>query len=681
MNIRSLIVILIITFGLLPVYSQNFDDDPLGLSHEYSMDFFESGIRALHTSRYEFAVSEFIKSLGYRDDNALSRFYLGEAYKKAGYERNALYTWNTLMSMGYESRFLKSRISYLYNRRGMLSDIYVDKNFVIRTELKGFYQGNTYASFLNPSQIAVDRNNRYYIASFTTGKVVEMDTNLDIMRNIITLNPPLSKPFGVAAASDGNIFVSDFGNDKILKINRFNVVTQEIGFKGISEGGLLGPQYLTLDEHDNIFVVDSGNVRINKYSNDGIALFSFGNRGEGKLESPAGMFYRNSELMVADRVRNEIIVFDASGNYLRAFGSEYLSKPYDITMDKIGRYIIVCEKKVWVYEPENSLWYIMDSLGERLERGVSIISDHEDNILLTDYNRSTVYILSLERRRYNNMYLNVEKVISGKYPDIHLLVRVEKDDMSTPVGITDRNITVFENNRHINSVGTGYTELLNNSADITVIYDNNPGMMKYKNEIKTVLNRWMLSKKDSTNVALVQANNGRSVFSNRSGSGRLEIIDAVENSIPSRITDKGDMFKNASYDMIDRFSKNSIVFLTNGAETGRDFELFKIEDIIQLAIHNDIKIYVVSFEEGRLSEIYRNMAERTGGDYYTVFRRNDLKDLFVRIEEKPSDYLVLSYVSRAMSRFGREPVNVEVEINYSGMKGEGNTIYYPPRRQ
>lgn len=154
----------ILVFCLISVFfafSQMVDDDPLGLASEYSADYFESGIRALHATRYELAISEFITSLGYKSDNSLSRLYLGEAYRKAGYERNALYTWNSLASMGYESRFLKGRIGYLYNRRGMLSDIYIDKNYIIRTEMKGYNEGAHFATFLNPSQIAVDRANNY----------------------------------------------------------------------------------------------------------------------------------------------------------------------------------------------------------------------------------------------------------------------------------------------------------------------------------------------------------------------------------------------------------------------------------------------------------------------------------------------------------------------------------------
>ncbi|MBR2317584.1 MAG: NHL repeat-containing protein [Spirochaetales bacterium] len=677
----------------LAVFSLSFaqQDDIFNLFPEYSKDYFENGVRAFHNTQYEMAISELVKSLSYQNENHLSRLFLGEAYRKAGYEKNALYAWNTLLSMGYENTGLKNKISYLYNRSGMLSDIFVDKNYIIRTDLRGHYEGENRVNFLNPGQIAVGRNNHYYLTSFSTGAVVELDANLEIVRSIMTANPILQKPFGVVEAKDGDIYVSDFAADKVFKINRFNVITQTIGFKGIGEGALLGPKYLTLDEYDNLYVVDSGNQRINKYNTDGIILNSFGNSGEGKLLEPGGMIYKNGEIFIADRKRKEIVVFDVSGNYLRAFGSDYLDVPYDLTIDKLGRFIIVCEKKIWVYEPDSGLTYVMDAIGERLQRGVSISVDMEDNILVGDFNSSRLFVMSLERRRYNSMYVNVERVISSKFPDVHLMVRVEKDDFSVPVGLTSKNITIYENNRHVPIVGLGYTQTLNETSDVALILDNNKKMVQFKDKVGVLIDRWMKSTEGNTNLLLANSvdmkssvakgniNKHRAVVSLPLGSSRLEFLDAVEHLSGVDVIDKGEMFKTVFYQMVERFSKKDVVFITNGEETGNDFEQFKIEDVIQFALNNDMRIHVVAFAEGNLSGVYKNMAHRTGGKYLSAYQQSETKDLLTQIEENKGKLYTLSYVSNSISRFGREPIDVEVEINYGGTKGVGTTIYFPPK--
>ena len=361
-----------------------------------------------------------------------------------------------------------------------------------------------------------------------------------------------------------------------------------------------------------------------------------------------------------------------------------------MTVDKLGRFIIVCEKKIWVYEPESGLTYVMDAMGERLQRGVSISVDMEDNILVGDFNSSRLFVMSLERRRYNSIYVNVERIISSKFPDVHLMVRVEKDDFSVPIGLTSKNITVYENNRHVPIVGLGYTKTLNETSDIALILDNNKKLLPFKDKIGVLVDRWMKAADSNTNLLLANnvdmksavngnLNRHRAAVSLPLGSTRLEFLDAIEHLSGVDVADKGEMFKTVFYQMTERFSKKDIIFITNGEETGNDFEQFKIEDVIQFALNNDIRIHVVAFADGNLSGIYKNMAYRTGGNYLSAYQQSETKDLLTEIESNKGKIYVMSYVSGATSRFGREPVDVEVEINYGGTKGVGTSIYFPPR--
>ena len=129
--------------------------------------------------------------------------------------------------------------------------------------------------------------------------------------------------------------------------------------------------------------------------------------------------------------------------------------------------------------------------------------------------------------------------------------------------------------------------------------------------------------------------------------------------------------------MISRFSKKSVIIFTNSIETGDDFKIFQIEDIISFAINNDISLYFVSFNDGGLTEIYRHIAEKTGGQYLRAHRSNSIHTLINDIEKTKINEIIFSYKSASVSRFGDEPISVIVEINYSGMTGVGKSIYYP----
>ena len=653
----------------------------IDLDYEYSLEYFQKGIRAFHNTEYELAIMNFLKSLGYKENNHKARYFLGEAYRKAGYEENALFVWNSLLSIGYEDKSLKNKISYLYHKRGMLTDIYIDKDYILKEDIKGYYNDKTIPLFLKPSQITIDRNNHYYIASFLTGMVAEIDQNFKIVRNYTSPYPKIEKPFGVAVDKDGFVYISDFKNDVVLKMNKLNIIEKQIGFKGIGEGGLLGPKYLLLDDDENLYVSDSGNNRINKYKKDGEFLFSFGTEkdGDGDLKSPSGIFYDNGKIYVCDRDTNRVVVFDKSGNYLNYFGDQNLSEPYDITKDKLGRFLILCKDKLWAYEEDNSLWYIIDAIGDRLQRGTSIITDIEGNILLTDFNSGRLLALALERHRYSNLNVNIERVYSQKFKEVHFTMTIENDDGVNPTGINASNIVVYENGKIVPLIGTSFTEEKNSISDITIIYDKTKNMARVKDDIKITVDKWIKSMNKKTNVCLVSANEDNPIIENDFGSGRLSILDSFDEKSSSSYTDKGFAIKFGSYHMLNRFSKKSIILITDGGETGKDFEKFKIDDCINFANNNDIKIYVMSFGDSGFSEIYKYMAKKTGGDYYRVYKRSDLQDLFKKIENSKGREMVVSYKSRSTSRFGDEPISIYAEINYNGMKGIATSTYYPGR--
>ena len=670
--IASLFLILFNSF----VFSQDID-----LPKEYSMDEFQNGIRALHNTEYERAITFFIKSLGYNEDNQLARYFLGESYRKAGYDKNAIFVWNNLLSLGYRERSLRDKIEYLYNKRGMLHEININKAFVLKEDIKGYYQDTVSPLFIKPSQISVDKNNHYFIASFLTGLVVELDPNFNLVKNHFPLTEKIKKAFGVVVDKEGYLYVSDFENNVVVKFDKYGVIKAKIGFKGISKGALLGPEYLLIDDEDNLYVVDSGNHRINKYKKDGDILFSFGNEisGNGKLDKPAGLFYYNNNIYVCDKESNRVVVFDKSGNYISSFGEGRLKSPYDITRDNFNRFLILCEKEIWVYEEENSLWYILDAIGNRLERGTSITLDRENNILVSDFNTSRLFVLSHERERYVNLNVNIERVFSQNFPDVHLSLSVEKDDFTIPSGIDQSNITIFENGKIVSMVGKTFTGERDQRTDIMIIYDNNTEMSVYKNDIKIIIDNWLKNINPMTTVGLVAFKGDDAVLLNDLGSARLSILDSIDSCGFERKTDKSAAIKLSAYHMLKRFSKKNIILITNSKETGDDFNNFKIENSISFVENNNIPVHIVSFNEGQLSEIYQYISKKSDGDYYRAYKSGDLKNLVKKIENKKGKEIIFSYTSNAISRFGDEPISVTVEVNYGGMNGVGKTIYYPSR--
>ena len=103
------------------------------------------------------------------------------------------------------------------------------------------------------------------------------------------------------------------------------------------------PQQIAVDDERNIYVADTGNSRIQKFTNDGEFLSSWGTNGfeNGELQSPVGIAIYENNVYVVDKMQNTIQKFDNDGNFILkwgGFGSEngLFIEPQGITINSSG---------------------------------------------------------------------------------------------------------------------------------------------------------------------------------------------------------------------------------------------------------------------------------------------------------------------------------------------------------
>ena len=93
------------------------------------------------------------------------------------------------------------------------------------------------------------------------------------------VNASLREPFNTAVDASGNVYIADFFNHRIRKVDTSGDITTYAGtglagFTG--DGGqatsakLLSPSDVVLDSQGNLYIVDSGNNRIRKVDTGGI---------------------------------------------------------------------------------------------------------------------------------------------------------------------------------------------------------------------------------------------------------------------------------------------------------------------------------------------------------------------------------------------------------------------------
>lgn len=143
-------------------------------------------------------------------------------------------------------------------------------------------------------------------------------------------------PVGVCTTSDGSIYVADTGNNRIVKFNPFGYFIKSWGIEGTGDGEFRQPCFIASDSQDNIYVVDRVNSRIQKFDKHGTFITKWGTNGgvsvedplenwgiaDGDLFLPVGIAIDNHDnVYVTDSSNNRVQKFNSNGIFIRKWGN------------------------------------------------------------------------------------------------------------------------------------------------------------------------------------------------------------------------------------------------------------------------------------------------------------------------------------------------------------------------
>jgi uncharacterized protein (TIGR03663 family) len=255
----------------------------------------------------------------------------------------------------------------------------------------------------------------------TVPQVSQAVTEDPYLANMIQLPPQISfgvagsepgafsAPRGIAVAPDGSLYVADSRNNRI---EHFSSQGQLIGVWGsygnvadntAASGTFNEPWGVAVGPDGDVYVADTWNYRIQKFTPDGQFITMWGVSGGGEspfaFYGPRGLaFDPSGNLYVADTGNNRIVIFTQDGEYVSQFGSigmelGQLDEPVDIAVDSTGSVYVTdtWNQRVQVFAPTGDMnfypvnsWDVSAWYGRSVDNKPFIAVDEAGNVFITD---------------------------------------------------------------------------------------------------------------------------------------------------------------------------------------------------------------------------------------------------------------------------------------------------------
>jgi uncharacterized protein (TIGR03663 family) len=224
-----------------------------------------------------------------------------------------------------------------------------------------------------PRAVAVDGDGNIYVADSGNNRVVVFDPGGGFIRewgSTCKLDTgegcanggaaQFNEPWGIAVGADGSVYVSDTWNHRVQKFTNDGQFVTSWGTFGSTGGELLqenlfyGPRAVAVGVDGNVSVMDTGNKRVQVFTPDGQFVTQWGGGGvvEGRFDEPVGLAQdADGRWFVADtwnkRIQRFSPAFEYEANWaVNGWGSQSVVNKPSIAVD-------TARNTLYAVDPEN----------------------------------------------------------------------------------------------------------------------------------------------------------------------------------------------------------------------------------------------------------------------------------------------------------------------------------------
>ena len=162
-----------------------------------------------------------------------------------------------------------------------------------------------------PVDVVVDSQGYIYIADYSNGNGFKLNEVGAILTTYIA-SPPILQAWGVAVDWNGDVLIVD-NSPSNGRVVRFANNGTQLGFISSSSPGLLSPQAVTVDAANNVFLADTNEGVVIKFSPDGTILTTYSTTDAVMKPYGVAVNADGSQVWVADNRNARLVGFLSNG--------------------------------------------------------------------------------------------------------------------------------------------------------------------------------------------------------------------------------------------------------------------------------------------------------------------------------------------------------------------------------
>jgi len=221
------------------------------------------------------------------------------------------------------------------------------------------------ARLSTPLGLSADPNGNLYIADTGNNRVLKLEVESHTFRETGGFgfrDEEFDRPVDIWAANGLDVWVADYNNRRVKRYDKdLNFIASFYSDPAYDASVQFGyPAALTLSWQGELFLADHDFNRMLRFDIFGAPVASFGDFswGAGQLERPAKLLTaRNGEIWASDSLLHALMRYDAYGSFLGQIGNSILARPSG--MAEWGDRILVADS-------ERHRIFIFNKQGENL---------------------------------------------------------------------------------------------------------------------------------------------------------------------------------------------------------------------------------------------------------------------------------------------------------------------------